>query len=78
MSQIEPKITSETVAASYEDLARLLREAEQHCDVAARHHRAGDVPNGCDHAWAIHGYLRIAQELLDGLSKVHASQSSAS
>jgi hypothetical protein len=64
----------ERAAGLYEEAAAELERALGHCRVAADHFRKGEVPNGAAHAWAAHGHLLEASELMGQQAKQHTGK----
>ena len=46
-----------------------------HARVAAGHFRAGEIPRGAAHAFALEGHLIAARRLLDDAAILHAARS---
>jgi hypothetical protein len=67
----------EAAARLFEEAADELEQAVVHCRTAARHLRAGEVPRGGAHAWAVVGHLDIAAGLLREQARMHARKSKA-
>jgi hypothetical protein len=65
----------ETTAELYDRAAKELDLAARHCEVAAGHFRAGDVPRGSAHAWAARGHVLEAGERLDEQAREHSRRS---
>lgn len=65
----------ESIAERYEILAGELDTAAEHGRISARHFREHEVPRGCAHAFAAHGHVRAAQDLMDELARLHARRS---
>jgi hypothetical protein len=65
----------EATARLYDEVARELQLALEHCHVAAQHFRDELVPRGTAHAWAARGHLLNAEALLDEQAREHASRS---
>ena len=65
----------EEVAARYDALAAELESARDHARTAASHFRAGEVPRGCAHAFALEGHLHKVRAELDALAMLHAERS---
>ena len=67
----------DAVAAAYDEIAVELEQALTHVRVAAEHYRNELIPRGAAHAWAAHGHLLAAGELLDAQAREHARNSVA-
>lgn len=65
----------EAAASLFERAADELDLAARHCRTAAGHMRDREVPRGAAHAWAAHGHMLRAGELLDEQARVHARKS---
>jgi len=65
----------EETAKLYDEAARELHLAARHCEVAAQHFRAGQVPRGAAHAWSARGHLLDALDRLDEQAREHAGRS---
>lgn len=66
----------EATAKLYVQAAKELDLAARHCEVAADHFRAGNVPRGSAHAWAARGHLLEAEQRLDEQAREHSRRSS--
>jgi hypothetical protein len=60
------------VAQLYDEVAKELELAAQHCRVASTHFGNKEVPRGSAHAWAAYGHLMEAQERMHEQARDHA------
>jgi len=65
----------EAAASLFERAADELELAARHSRTAAGHMRDREIPHGAAHAWAAHGHVLRAGELLDEQARVHARKS---
>jgi hypothetical protein len=65
----------EATAALYDEVAKELDLAAQHCRTASTHFRNKEVPRGAAHAWAAFGHLAEAEERLRAQAREHAKRS---
>ena len=77
MSEAERGERLAAAAQVYEEVAAELERALAHCRTAAEHFRAGEVPRGAAHAWAVRGHLLEAEARLDEQARQHAQRSQA-
>ncbi len=73
---IEVSFALVDAADDYREIARQLRAAAEHCDVAAAHMVAGEIPRACAHQVAAQGHIVKARRLLDGRAVEHSERSS--
>jgi hypothetical protein len=66
----------EATAQLYDEAAKELALAAQHCEVAAGHFRSNEVPRGTAHAWAALGHMREAEVRLDEQAREHSRRAS--
>ena len=66
----------EEAARLYDEAAKELALAAQHCEVAAGHFRGEEVPRGTAHAWAARGHLLEALNRMDEQAREHARRAS--
>jgi hypothetical protein len=59
----------------YDEVAKQLDLAAQHCRTASTHFRDHEVPRGAAHAWAAYGHLLEAQERMRAQAREHAQRS---
>lgn len=78
---VAPSVTAD-VPAHLAEAAQQFRNVADECERAASQARTsavrlmeGDVPKGSAHAFAANGHLKVAQELLDDLAKLHGQRS---
>ena len=67
----------EASARLYDEARAELERAVAHCRVAAEHFRAGEIPRGGAHAWAVYGHVLAAQDALAAQAREHRLRSSA-
>jgi hypothetical protein len=65
----------EATAKLYDEVAKELDLAAQHCRTASTHLRDEEVPRGAAHAWAAYGHLTEAQERMRAQAREHAKRS---
>ena len=63
------------VVALYDEVAKELDLAAQHCRTASTHFLNEEVPRGAAHAWAAYGHLVGAQERMRAQAREHAQRS---
>jgi hypothetical protein len=61
-------------AQLYDEVARELDLAAQHCRTASAHFRDREVPRGSAHAWAAYGHVTEAQERMQTQAREHAKR----
>jgi hypothetical protein len=64
----------EHVAELFESAAAEFEKAAQHCRVAAKHFRGGEVPRGCAHGFAAQGHSSNADESMDNAARLHSTR----
>jgi hypothetical protein len=65
----------EATAQLYDDVAKELDLAADHCRAASTHFRNEEIPRGAAHAWAAYGHLVGAQERMLEQAHEHARRS---
>jgi hypothetical protein len=65
----------EHAARLYDEIATELDAAAAHARVAAQHFRNAEIPRAAAHAWATHGHVLRADELLAAQAREHAQRS---
>lgn len=73
---IEVSFALVDAADDYREMARQLRAAAEHCDVAAAHMVAGEIPRACAHGMAAQGHVVKAQRLMEERAVDHSDRSS--
>jgi hypothetical protein len=61
-------------AQLYDEVAKELDLAAQHCRVASSHFSNKEVPRGAAHAWAAYGHLMEAQDRMQHQAREHAKR----
>lgn len=64
----------EAAALMYDAAASALSEAAEHCRIAARHFRNGEVPRGCAHGSAADGHLFTGQSEINRAFVLHSTK----
>lgn len=76
MAEDERQARLEAAASLYESAAEELELAGAHSMRAAEHFRAGEVPRGTAHAWAVLGHLKTAEDSLLTQAREHRQRAS--
>jgi hypothetical protein len=65
----------EAAAQLYDEGGEEFDRAAAHSRTVAGHFRAGEIPRGAAHAWAVRGHVVEAHARLDEQARRHAQQS---